>query len=224
MIERQEDQCWTVDVDRTLQSLLDAPECPALLCRALSGIHSWQQRNETTVGRALRASQLLPQWLAALLALGAIVTVETDEGPQEGQVPLPDLLTHRITGQVTALHIPRQDSGARFGEAHVGRTPADVPIVAAFATLTVNAGAVEEARVALTGVWSEAVRLAEAPAALVGEPLSRERIQKVAAAVEDEVEPQGDYLGSAAYRRAMAGVLTRRALEACVAGVAAGGE
>jgi CO/xanthine dehydrogenase FAD-binding subunit len=33
--------------------------------------------------------------------------------------------------------------------------------------------------------------------------------------VEEEVTPRGDFLGSEEYRRAMAGVLTRRALEQC---------
>lgn len=221
MTERKEGLAWTVDADVTLQSLLDDPECPELLCRALSGIHSWQGRNETTVRRALKASRLAPQWLAALLALGAVVTVEE---AVEAEVPLEDLLENKISDQIAALHIPRRGSHTCWGEARVGRTPADEPIVAAFATVEANDGVVEEARVALTGVWSQPARLTHAPAALVGEPLSRERIQVVAAAVEDEVEPQGDYLGSTAYRRAMAGVLTRRALEACAAARMAGGE
>jgi CO/xanthine dehydrogenase FAD-binding subunit len=51
---------------------------------------------------------------------------------------------------------------------------------------------------------------------LVGAPLDKERIRAVAAAVEAEVSPKGDYRGSAEYRRAMAGVMTRRALERCL--------
>jgi CO/xanthine dehydrogenase FAD-binding subunit len=98
----------------------------------------------------------------------------------------------------------------------VGRTPADDPIVAAVAAVRVNDDIVKEARVALSGAWSETAKLAEAPAALVGDPLDKDRIREVAAAVEREITPQGDYLGSEEYRRAMAGVLTRRALEACL--------
>jgi CO/xanthine dehydrogenase FAD-binding subunit len=227
MTERQDAEVWTVDAAATLQSLVDSPECPELLCRALTGVHSWQSRTETTVRQALKASQLMPQWLAALLALGAAVTVEGEDGPEPGRsnrkVPLEDLLEHKVQGQVTALHIPAQDSHTRQGVAYVARTSADEPIVAAFATVKMNAGAVVEARVALTGAWPEPVRLSEAPGMLVGGPLSEERIKAVAAAVEEEVAPQGDYLGSAIYRRAMAGVLTRRALEACDAGLTAGG-
>jgi CO/xanthine dehydrogenase FAD-binding subunit len=79
-----------------------------------------------------------------------------------------------------------------------------------------DGGAVCEARVALTGVWPEPVRLAEAPSQLVGAPLDEARIRAVATAVEGEVAPKGDFRGSEAYRRAMAGVLTRRALEQCL--------
>jgi carbon-monoxide dehydrogenase medium subunit len=207
---------WTIDADATLQSVLDDPACPELLSRALTGVYSWQVRNETTVRRALKASRRVTEWLAALLALGAAVTID-------GEVPLEDLLDGTVKGEVTALHIPTGGSRTGWGEAHVGRTSADKPIVAAFAAVRISAGAVEEARVALTGVWPQPVRLAEATGTLVGQPLSNDRIRAVAEAVETAVEPQGDYLGSAAYRRAMAGVLTRRALEACAAALAAGG-
>jgi len=47
-------------------------------------------------------------------------------------------------------------------------------------------------------------------------PLDPDRIRAVAEAVEEEVAPRGDFLGSREYRRAMAGVLVRRALEQCV--------
>ena len=55
----------------------------------------------------------------------------------------------------------------------------------------------------ITGAWPEPLRLAEAAARLVGGPLDAEHIQAVAEAVEEEVAPQGDFLGSAEYRRAM---------------------
>jgi CO/xanthine dehydrogenase FAD-binding subunit len=210
MNDQRSDEVWTIDVDVTLQSLLDDPACPTLLCRALTGVYSWQLRNETTIRTALKASRRVPQWLAALLALGASVTVE-------GEVPLDDFLAGPVEGEVTALHVPTRGSHIRWGVAHVGRTLADEPIVAAFATVTTEADIVDKARVALTGVWPEPVRLAKAPGALAGEPLTGDRIRSVAQAVEAAVEPQGDYLGSAAYRRAMAGVLTRRALETCLA-------
>jgi CO/xanthine dehydrogenase FAD-binding subunit len=106
--------------------------------------------------------------------------------------------------------------GIRWGEAHVGRTPADDPIIAAVAVAEIDGDVVRQARVALTGVWPEPVRLAETPAQLIGGPLNEERIRAVAEAVEKEAAPKGDFRGNAEYRCAMAGVLTRRALEKCL--------
>ena len=213
------DSGWTIETDTSLQSVLDSPECPPLLRQTLTGTLSWQTRNETPVRRALRSPRIAPQWVAALLALGATVTVEGDAGPED--VPL---AVGAGFPRPHALHVPRRGlppasggpGGVRWGEARVARTPADEPIVAAVAVVETDDGVVQQARVALTGVWPEAVRLAKAPAQLVGGPLDEESIRAVAAAVEKEVTPKGDFLGSEEYRRAMAGVLTRRALEQCL--------
>jgi len=214
MNEQTEKEAWTVDPGASLQSVLDEPSCPPMVGRALTGVHSWQLRNETSVDRTLRASQRVPQWIAALLALGATVTLEGDDGADE--VPLDVYVKKDVEGKVTALHVPMLDANTVWGEAHVARTPSDDPIVAAVAVLTMNGEAVEGARVALTGVWPEAVRLTDAADLLIGKSLSPDRIADVAAAIEDEVEPVGDYLGSEAYRRAMGGVLARRALKMCL--------
>ena len=203
---------WSIDADAPLQSVLDSPECPPLLCQMLTGVLSWQTRNEKSVRQALTSPRVAPQWVAALLALGAIATMEGDTGAAE--IPLETMLQRRAEGKVSALHV--MVGGIRCGEAHVARTPADDPIVAAVAVVEIDGDVVRQARVALTGVWPELVRLAEAPAQLIGGPLDEERIRTVAEAVEKEVAPKGDFLGSKEYRRAMAGVLSRRALEKCL--------
>ena len=200
---------WTIVTDVPLQSVLDSPDTPPLLRQTLTGALSWQTRNETPVRKALRSPRIAPQWMAALLALEATVTVEGEAGPEE--VPL---AVGAGSPRPHALHVRTQ--GVRWGEAHVARTPADEPIVAAVAVVEMTGGVVQQARVALTGVWSEAVRLAEAPARLVGGPLDETSIRAVAEAVVMEVAPTGDFMGSEEYRRAMAGVLTRRALEQCL--------
>jgi CO/xanthine dehydrogenase FAD-binding subunit len=201
---------WIIATDAPLQSVLDRPDAPPLLRQTLTGALSWQTRNETPVRRALRSPRIAPQWMAALLALGATVTVEGEAGPEEVALAVGTGLP-----RLHALHVPRTE-GTRWGAAHVARTPADEPIVAAVAVVEMTGGIVQQARVALTGVWPEAVRLAEAPARLVGGPLDETSIGAVAVAVEEEVAPTEDFMGSEEYRRAMAGVLTRRALEQCL--------
>ena len=212
---------WNIDPNAPLQSVLDNPECPPLLRQALTGAISWQTRNETPVRKALTSPRTAPQWVAALLALGATVTVEGDGGAKE--MPLETLLRQEKKKKVTTLHIPPlfpppmggSEGGRRWGEARVARTPADEPIVAAVAVVEVDGDIVRQARVALIGVWPEPVRLAQAAAQLVGRPLDEANIRAVAEGVKKEVAPRGDFRGSEEYRRAMAGVLTRRALEQC---------
>jgi CO/xanthine dehydrogenase FAD-binding subunit len=205
---------WTIEAGSSLQAVLDRPDGPPLLRQALTGALDWQTRNRITVLRALRAPQLAPEWVAALLALDAAVVVEGDAGST--QMPVAALVEGRLREDIAFLHVPLADGDQRWGEARVGRTPADQPIVAAVAVVEMVDDVVEQARVALTGVWPEPVRLAAAPVDLVGGPLDMDGIRSVAEAVEAEVSPEGDFRGSEEYRRAMAGVLTRRALEKCL--------
>ena len=207
---------WSIDADSPLQSVLDAPECSPLLRRTLTGAISWQTRNETTVRKALTSPRIAPQWVAALLALGATVSVERGEGTEE--VSLEALLHQGGKGRATTLRIPPGGPGRRWGEARVTRTPADEPIVAVVAVVDVEVDdlTVRQARIALTGVWPKSVRLAEAASYLVGSSLDETSMQAVAEGIEKEIVPKGDFLGSEEYRRAMAGVLTHRALEQCL--------
>lgn len=208
-----EESTWRVSANASLQAVLDDPACPPLIRRVLRARHSWQVLNETTVERTLRASHLMPQWIAALLALGATVTVERADEVET--VELETLVQGGSDGAPQSLHVPRSDA-VRWGEACVARTPSDDPIVAAIAVVNLGDGVVKEARVALTGVSSQPVWMAEAAHQLLDGEMDRERVEGVASAVEGEVQPQGDYLGSEDYRRAMAGVLTRRALVSCL--------
>lgn len=212
---------WTVDADMPLQSFLEWPGCPPLLRDTLNGVLSWQTRIEIPVRRALTSPRLAPQWVAALLALGATVTTEGDDGPAE--IALEAMLRHRDRN-VSALHVPPGGPDLRLGEADVARTPADAPIVAVFAAVELADAVVRQARVALSGVWPEPARLAASPTQLEGGPLDDAHIQAVAAALVEEVAPKGDFLGSEEYRRAMAGVLTRRALASCLPGRRGGDE
>ncbi len=204
---------WRVSAEASLQEALDEPGCPALLVHVLRTIHSWQVRNETILSRTLKSSRLMPHWTAALIALDAVVTLEGEEGTVE--VPLEDLVRHRRKGRLVSVQVP-QARDVRWGEAHVARTPSDGPIVSASAVVWARDGMVEDARIVLSGASTVPVWIADAADGLVGRPLTEQSIEAVVPAVMDEVEPEADYLGSAEYRREIAGVLTRRALKACL--------
>lgn len=216
--------CWEIACDATLEHVLGCAPRSELFRRTLTGAMSWHVRNRTTVDRVLATPSTALSWFAALLALGAEVRAG-------GQVlPVETFLERRAKGAPEALRIPAlQRSGAPhpailWGEARVARTPSDEPIVLAIAVLESAANAVTRARLALTGAWARPAGLSATAGRLVGRGLSAAAIGEVAAATGEEVAPKGDFLGSADYRRAMAGVLARRALEQCLARCAAPGD
>ncbi len=96
----------------------------------------------------------------------------------------------------------------------VARTPRDRSIVAAAAAIEADGETCTRARLALSGVATEAMRLLAAERLLEGGRLTPERIAQAAAAVEAAARHPGDHLGSAEYRRTVAGTLARRALAA----------
>ena len=208
------DGSWRIGADVLLQSVFEWEHSPEAVRWGLSGAFSWQERNETTVNRVLKSASLAPQFVAALLALGAHVVAG------EAEVSLADYLNRssKVSGPL-AIKIAPADGDRCCGHAAVSRTPADRPIVAAVACVSVRAGKVTKARLGLTGVWTQPVGAAEAAEVLCGETLTDEAIGRVATAVEKEVRPCENFLGSSEYRRAMAGVLTRRALGECLKGV-----
>lgn len=205
--------CLGLGAHATLQAAYDAAGSPQLLHNALDEWFAWQRRTTITVEQAVLSPNLAPQWIAALLALGAWVTFDGDSS----EYPLEDFLPrkHSHGGRLVSLCVPLGISGRVYGEAHIGPMPAAAPIVSAVAVIDFDDKVVRQARLALTGVWHEHARLAESTASLVGSHLNDSSIEGVALEVEQEVEPPDNFLGSAEYRRAMAGILAQRALHAC---------
>ncbi len=211
VIEQEEMRYLEVPVEIPVQRLVEAEQIPPLFEQVLEGTN-WLWRNENTVKFSLLSSdaKLLPEWMAVLLAWN--VEVGLDDGES---VPLASL-EGNMRGGLNTLRVPLDVAGRVWGEAHVARTPSDTPIISAVAVVDLADGQVQAARVALTGAWEERARLAESIDSLVGKSLDEEQIEEVVAAVIEKVEPPEDFLGTAEYRRAMAGVLTRRALTQCM--------
>ena len=158
-----------------------------------------------------------------LIALGATVTLVSSQG--ERTAALEDFLvdyyeTDVRPGEVlTEVNIPALPAGA--GAAYLKflpRTADDYATVAAAAVITPGPGNVcQEARIALGAVGTTAIHATGAEDALRGQPLTEEVIRAAAATVKDVVDPLEDYRGSADYKREMAEVFTRRAIQQALA-------
>jgi carbon-monoxide dehydrogenase medium subunit len=96
--------------------------------------------------------------------------------------------------------------------AKVERRAGDWAVTAAGAAVTLDGDAIAAARIGLTAVNADAVGLAEASQALVGQPATEEVFTNAGRRAADACEPVTDMRGSAEYKRHLAAELTRRSL------------
>jgi carbon-monoxide dehydrogenase medium subunit len=93
----------------------------------------------------------------------------------------------------------------------------EIAVVGATAFVKVDGGSVADARIAITALAPTIRRVAEAEGALVGSDGGRDAAQRAAQAAAAASAPISDVRASADYRRAMAAVIARRAIEAALA-------
>jgi carbon-monoxide dehydrogenase medium subunit len=89
----------------------------------------------------------------------------------------------------------------------------EIAVVGATAVVTVDGDRVAEARIAITALAPTIHRVAEAEAHLADSDGGPDAVEAAAAAAAEAAAPISDVRGSAGYRRAMAAVITRRAVQ-----------
>ena len=93
----------------------------------------------------------------------------------------------------------------------MARRLGDFAIVALGATVTLNAGRISQARIAVTGVGETPQRIPAAEDLLAGaRDLDQPLLDAARQAVMGAIEPGSDLHASADYRRHLAGALTQR--------------
>ncbi len=190
----------------------------ASLCQAVTHFASIQVRNRATViGNVCRASPSADT-LPPLIADGAVLHVLGPDGRRE--VTLEDFCTGPgktvLAADELVTHIVVPVPPAHTGKAYIKhgrRVEMELATVGVAVTLTVDAGRCGEIRIVLAAVAPTPLRARRAESVLRGQPLGAALIQEAAQAALSESRPIGDVRGSADYRRAMVGVLTRRAIE-----------
>jgi carbon-monoxide dehydrogenase medium subunit len=114
---------------------------------------------------------------------------------------------------LVAIRVPRP--AARTSDAYlrlIPRTEMDIAVAGAGVSMTLDAsGVCTAARVAIGAVAPTALLVPDAAAALIGTRLDAGALAKAADASTAASRPISDKRGTTAYRRSMAGVLTRRA-------------
>jgi carbon-monoxide dehydrogenase medium subunit len=188
-----------------------------LASAAAATIADPQVRHRGTLGGTLAHGDPASDMPAVLLACEGSVTIRGDAGQRE--VAAADLFEDFLTTAVgdgeilTEIRLPGM-SGYGFGYHKFNRRREDWAMVAACALVKRGAdGSCEDVRIGLTHMGSTPLRATAAEQALRGQPLTAESIKAAADQAAEGTDPPADLNASGEYKRHLARVLTRRALE-----------
>jgi carbon-monoxide dehydrogenase medium subunit len=200
----------TTHHDIAVSSLL-AEKCP-LLPEVAKQIGDVQVRNRGTIGGSAVHADPAADWPAALLALDAEMEIA---GPAKARtVPAKKFFVDLFQTALKPNEILRE---IRFPV--TARTVAYVKSIQRASGFAIAGAAVvadatnKQVRVGLTGIAAKPSRATAVETALVGRELTPENIAAAAAKASNRIEALGDIHASADFRKHLARVNTKRALE-----------
>lgn len=193
--------------------------CP-LLNETATHLGDVQVRNRGTIGGSLAHSDPAADWPAAVLALDAEIVVQ---GPKAERVIkaekfFVDLLTTDLQPGEILKEIRFAAPKGTVGQCYVKvRHPASgFAVVGVAVTLTKDGSKCQSAGIGITGVAPKAYRATGVESALKGSALDEKSLGAAAAHAADGIEANSDLYASAEYRKHLAEIYTRRALETAV--------
>jgi len=175
-------------------------------------------RNLATVGGNVAHGDPANDHPATMVAGGASFTLV---GPSGSRVVAAedffmDVFTTALEPDelLTEIRMPKQAAGTGSAYVKYERQVGDYALAGAAVCLGSKDGsAIEGARIALTNLGPTPVRAVEAESLLVGEVLSGQLFARAGRAAAAASDPWTDLRGSAEYRRRVAAMVTRKALE-----------
>jgi aerobic carbon-monoxide dehydrogenase medium subunit len=176
-----------------------------------------QVRNRGTIGGSLAHGDPASDLPAVMLICDASVTLQGAGGNQRS-VAANDLFRNYLETAIepaevlTEVRMPVYD-GWGFSYQKFNRRSEDWAMVAVSVLVKQTGDVCEDVRVGLTNMASVPLRAGAVEDALRGQPLNKESIARAAEQAAEGTEPPADLNASAEYKRHLARVLTRRALE-----------
>ena len=205
----------------TMTELIESPlvkEHAPVLAEGAAAAASWQIRDVATVGGNLVNASPAADTVAPLVALEAAVQVVGPSGLRE--IPAFSLALSPARaclepGDVlTRVLVPLLGPGEGQAFLKLGRRQAlSISVVNAAAYVRVEGTVIRGARLALGAVAPTVVLSGAVSGSLAGRTPDAELWSGLEAAISAEVNPISDIRAGADYRRSMAGVYGRRALE-----------
>jgi aerobic carbon-monoxide dehydrogenase medium subunit len=187
---------------------------PGLL-EAINLIGSTQVQGRASAGGNLCNGSPAGDSVPALVAAGAIVTLQGPNGRREMAVekfPAGPGRTNLLPGEIlVSFTLPPRPPGSSDAYLRmIPRTEMDIAVVGVGVSLTIKDGVCTAARVGL-GAVAPTVLLVEAAAkALIGSKLDDAALKAAAAACSAACRPIDDKRGTIVYRTKVAGVLLKR--------------
>jgi carbon-monoxide dehydrogenase medium subunit len=174
-------------------------------------------RNLGTWGGAIAYADPAAEWPACLMALDGVVVARSATG--ERRIParefFVDLYTTALAeGEiVAACELPLRQPDDVVGFDELARRHGDYAIVGLAMSARRTPEGLRGLRLAFLGVGTTPWRAEAAEALFAERPLAMDAVDEVVAAVRATIEPLADLTHSAAMKRHLAGVLTRRLLQ-----------
>lgn len=189
-----------------------------VLASAMTHVAHLAIRNRGTIGGSLSHADPAAELPMMALLLDAELHIASASGKRT--IAARDFFVGALTVDlarddiVTEIALPKLPPKTGWGFEEVARRSGDFALAAAAATLTLSAGVISQARIALTGVGPTPVRVAQAEEQLVGQALEPGLIDRIIDVVRAAIEPETDLHASSDYRRHLASVLVGRAVSA----------
>ena len=192
--------------------------CP-ILPVAAGQIGDVQVRNKGTIGGSLAHSDPAADWPAVALALDAELLAISSNGERTIRAAdfFVDLFTTALEpGEILSeIRITAPQAGTGQAYLKAPQPASGFAVVGVAVSLKLDAsGKCESASVGVTGVASKAYRATAVESALKGTALDEATIVAAASHATDGVQVNGDLFASAEYRRHLASVYVRRAIQA----------
>ncbi len=191
-----------------------------LLAETYRHVATIRVRNMATVGGGLAHADPNQDPPPTLIVLGATVKLSSTDGSRV--VPIEEFFTDyyetllRPEEIITEIFVPRlpPNSGGAFLK-FLPRTADDYATVSSAAVVTLDRAKKKfaDVRIALGSVGATPIRAVEAEEVLRGQPVKAEALREAGEKAKLAVDPISDFRGSDAYKKEMAGVFVRRALE-----------
>jgi carbon-monoxide dehydrogenase medium subunit len=190
------------------------------LAEAAFVIGDMQVRNRGTIGGSVAHADPAADFPVMLTALNASFVVQSSTGNRTIAVDefFTDFYTTAMAANeiLTEIRVPIPPSGSGTAYAKLPHPASGYVVVSAGVLISQSSGSCTSARVAVGGLASGPIRAVASEIELKGKPLTPDTINAAAAKAGENTDPTEDSYADAEYKRHVATVYARKAIEAAV--------